>query len=359
MTIRAVLVEGIRRTDRSMIVVLVLFGVNFLLAGIGAMVFQSVISSSFDHSLAPMNFIRDFDFTVYSDFLTKNQGKLHPVYGMMMWFVVLSNFISVFLDGGIIASVLPDAEPFRVPSFCASCGEFFGRFLRLFVMVILAWLILGAVMMVLCMLVFSAVIGSGETEIQLLEGLVTAAALFLLPMSMILLASDYARVITVADGERRMFRAFWHGFLFVIKKIHKVFIIFLFWFLLFLILLGCWIALTTQIVVDSGFMVLGIFIIQQLVTIGRSWVRVASIGCEVLLYLGTKSVVQELQPSIQEMPIVKEEVLPPPLMIPEEVIEKKPAQAAKKRARPFRSRRRTKLNRTKRTMKRPSSRTKK
>jgi hypothetical protein len=285
MTIRKACVEGIRQTNRSFPMVLLLFGLNFLLAGIVAMLFRSVVITEFGNSLVPLKLIRDFDFTVYIDFIEKNQGKLSAVYALITWFVALSNLFGVFFDGGIIVSVQADSERFRFQTFCASCGEFFGRFLRLFFIAVPAMLISGLVMLTLSGIVFSAVAGTGETEIQLLRGFSAAIVVFSLPMSILILASDYARVITVAEHEQRMFRAFWLGLRFVFRKLINVYILFLLWFILSILLLACWAVLTTQIVVDSGLLVLGIFLIQQIIAIGRSWIRVASIGSQVALYV--------------------------------------------------------------------------
>ena len=152
-------------------------------------------------------------------------------------------------------------------------------------------------------IVFSAVVGTGATEIQLLRGFAVAVVVFLLPLSILFIASDYARVITVVEHERRMFHAFWRGLQFVFRKLFSVFTIFLLSLILSILLLGCWAALTTQVVVDSGLLVLGVFLIQQVVAIGRSWVRVVTIGSQVALYAGSQHAVQKELPSVPELPI--------------------------------------------------------
>ena len=356
MTIRKACVEGIRQTNRSFLIVLLLFGVNFLFAGIVAMLFRSVVSTTFGNSLAPLKLVPDFDFTVYVDFATKNQGKLSAVYALITWFVVLNNFLSMFFDGGIIASVQSDTERFRFQSFCSSCGEYFGRFLRLFCIVVPVMLVSGFVMIFLSGFVSSALVGSGETEIQLLRGFAIAAVIFLLPMSILFLASDYARVITVVENERQMFLAFWHGLRFVFRNLFKVFTLFLLYFIFSLLFLGCWAALTTQVVVDSGFLVLGVFLIQQIIAIGRSWVRVAAIGSQVALYAGSRPVVQVELPSVPEIPIEKE---PQQIPAPVEVKGEETARVMKTRVKPHISKRRVVSKRTKQTIKRTPKRTKK
>ena len=358
MTIRKAFVEGIRKTNRSILVVLLLFGVNFLLAGIVAMLFRSVVSTSFGNSLAPLKLVQDFDFTVYIDFATKNQGKLSPVYALIAWFVVLSNVLSMFFDGGIIASVQSDTERFRLQSFCASCGEYFGRFLRLCIIVVSVMLITGMLMIVLSGIVSSAIAGPGDTEIQLLRGFAAAAVIFLLPMSLIFLAADYARVITVVENEHRMFRAFWHGIQFVFRKFFKVFTLFLLCLILSIFLLGCWAELSTQVTVDSALLVFGIFLIQQIFTIGRSWVRVVTIGSQIALYIGSQHLVQEKLPSVPEMS--KENTMEPQSTpTPGEVKGEEPVRVRKTRAKPRVSKKRVESKKKKPAVKRTPNRTKK
>jgi hypothetical protein len=357
MTIRKAFIEGIRQTNRSLVVVLLLFGMNFLFAGIVAMLFRSVVITSFGNSLAPLKLVQDFDFTVYIDFATKNQDKLYAVYALIIWFVVMSNILSVFFSGGIITSVQSDAERFRFQSFCASCGEYFGRFLRLFIIVVPIMLVSGFVMIFLSGFIASAVLGTGETEIQLLRGLAVGAVVFLFPMSILFLASEYARVITVVENEHRMFRAFMYGFRFVFKKIFKVFTLFLLCFILSILLLGCWATLTTQVVVDSGLLVLEVFLIQQIIAVGRSWVRVITIGSQVALYAGSQPVVQEELQSVPEIPIEKEkepQQIPAPVKVKEEDVH-----VVKTRVKPHVSKKRVAPKRIKQTIKRIPKRAKK
>jgi hypothetical protein len=348
MTIRKAFRDGIRQTNRSFLAVLLLYGVNFLFAGIAAMIFQSVLSTTFGNSIAPIKFVQDFDFTVYIDFTTKNPGKLSPVYALIPWFIIVNNLFSVFFDGGVIASVQSKTERFRFQSFCASCGEFAGRFLRLFIIVVPAMLITGFVMILLSGFVSSAVVGSGETEIQLLRGVAVAVVIFLLPLSILFLAADYARVITVVENERRMFRAFWHGIQFVMRKLFKAYTLFILCLFLSLLLLGCWAAVSTQVAVHSGFMVLGIFLIQQIIAAGRSWVRVVSIGSQVALYNSSQSVAQAELPFVPEK-VIDKEMMPQQIPASAEANEEVTARVLKTRVKPRVAKKRIDSKRTKRT----------
>ncbi len=284
MTIRKSLLEGIRQTNRSLSAVLIVYAVNFVLAALSALLFRSVLRSAFGGSLAPEQLVHDFDYTVYSDFLARNPGRLSAIFGFVAWLVVLNNLVSAFLDGGIIAVARRGAEQFDLRSFFAACGEYFGRFVRLLIFSIPILFFAAVVMGGLAVLAFLAAVGSGETEIQIFRAIGAASVAFLLPFSILILAIDYAKVGAVAGNERRMFRAFWRGLSFVFSRLPKVYGLFILCLIPVLILIVGWAELSMHIAADTGLLVLGIFLAQQLIVLGRAWMRVATIGGQVSLF---------------------------------------------------------------------------
>jgi hypothetical protein len=287
MTIRKALWEGIRQTNRSLYAVLIVYAANLILAVLSAVLLRSTLISAFGASLAPAKLVHDFDFTVYTDFLTRNPGRLSLIFGFILWLIILNNLLTAFLDGGVITVLRRNAERLNLQSFFAACGEFLGRFVRLLLIVVFVLFVLAIVLALVAGLAFLAAVGSGENEIQIYRAVGVAIIAFLLPFSVLILAVDYAKVITVARDERRMFRAFLHGLRFAFSQLPKVYGLFLLCLIPAVILLIGWAELSTQIVADSGLLVLGIFLIQQIVALARAWVRVASIGGQVSLFVGS------------------------------------------------------------------------
>lgn len=358
MTIRKAIGEGIRQTNRSLSAVMILFGINFILAGLAALLFRSTVNSAFGSSLAPEKLVQDFDYTVYIDFMIKNPEKLSLVFGFIIWLVVLSNLISAFFDGGVIAAVSANAGRFNLKSFFASCGEFLGRFLRLFFIIVLILFISVIVLALLAGFIYSLVIGDGENEIQILRAAVAAVATFILPLSVFIIATDYARVITVTRNEHRMFRAFWHGLRFVFRQFLGTYGLSLLCLIPVLFLLICWAGVSTQITADSGLLVFGIFLLQQIIVLGRVWVRVMAIGSQVSFYAGSQPVtIQEpsLEPVAQA--VLQQEAEPVPVLVSTE--EEKYKGEARKKKRPRVMPKRVRVKRAKKVVRRSTRRTKK
>lgn len=358
MTIRKAIGEGIRQTNRSFSAVLILYGINFILAGLAALLFRSTVISSFGNSLTPEKLVQDFDYTVYIDFLIKNPGKLSIVFGFITWLVVLNNLVSAFLDGGVIAVVSANAERFNFKSFFASCGEFLGRFLRLFFIVVLILILSVIVLALVAGYIYSLAMGDGETEIQILRAAVTVVVVFLVPVSMFILAADYARVITVARNERQMFRAFWHGVRFVFQQFLKTYGLFILYLIPVIILLICWAAVSTQITADSGLLVLGVFLLQQIIVLGRIWMRVVTIGSQVSFYAGSQPVPIK-EPSLEPVAQAALQQKVEPVPVPVETREEKYGREVKKRKKQVISRKRVRAKVVKKAVRRSPRRAKK
>ncbi len=296
-SLRKALVEGIRQTNRSLAVVWILFGVNFLLALIPALLFRSGIIAGFGSSLAPEQLISRFDFTVYMDLMYKNSGSLSGAFALITWFVIVNNLLSTFLDGGIIGTLGETSERFTFPSFFSLCGRFAGRFIRLFLVLILAIVAVGMVAMMVSGAVYSLVAGEGETEIEILRAAASAITVFILPMSMLALSADYARVITVAVDQRSMFKAFWLGVRFTFTHLIKTYGLYLILMIPALVLLLSWILISIGLNTSTIWAVLGVFLLQQVVVMARLWVKVVSVGSQVAFYASLKPVmVFEPQP---------------------------------------------------------------
>ena len=133
---------GIRKALHAWPVTLVIFLVNLVMAGVAALLFKSMVSNAFGSSLAPDQFLQGFDFSYVIDLLKKNPGLLQTIFVVVVWMMVINNFLFLFFKGGIIASVQPDNENVTPAAFFEGCGRFLGRFFRLFLIAALAALVL-------------------------------------------------------------------------------------------------------------------------------------------------------------------------------------------------------------------------
>jgi len=306
--------EGVRSANRSLTIIWVLYGLNLIIAGVIALLFRSTLFSALGSSLAFEQMLAGFDYSVYTDFLIKNPGKLNIIFQLVVWFVVINNFISLFFDGGIIANAQSTEKP-TLKSFFAGCGEFILRFLVLFIVFLIVAIVLIFILGILSSTIYQSVANDGATEIQALSGAGAVMAVFIIPFTILILINDYARVITVANEEKKILRAFWHGTVFVLKKILSTYGLFLLCLLLTLILIATWLVLSIKFTPNTTFTIVGFFVLQQVVVFARAWMRVVSVSSQMKLYINMKSKVEEEVQIISTVP--KSSTLPPIETIPE------------------------------------------
>ena len=304
---------GIRKAVHAWPVTVITFIVHLMMAGIAALLFKSSLSNAFGNSLAPDQFLHGFNYSYVIDLLKKNPGLLQTVFGVVAWMMVINNFLFLFFKGGIIAAVQPNNEKVTLPAFFKGCGQYLGRFFRLFFMVALAALGLVFILGMVAGFLYQLLQGDGETELQILRASGGVVALFMLSLSILLLIADYAQVLTVAGNERKMIRAFWIAVKFVFRKFFSAYGLFLLFTSGSILIIVVLVFAGAHENAESGFPLMGVFLVQQIIIMIRAWWRVAAVGGQVELYVSktgvpTIEMVQELSAPAVSMPV---KVVPP------------------------------------------------
>jgi len=323
-------ITGIRKALHAWPVTLITFFVNLVMACIVALLFKSSLSNAFGDSLAPDQFINGFSFSFAMDLLKKNPGLLHAVFSLVGWMVVLNNFLFLFFNGGIITSVQSKSEKVTLRIFFEGCGEYVGRFFRLFFMVALAGIVLVFVLGLIAGFLYPVLQGNGETEIQILKAAGSVIALFVLSFSILLLIADYAQVITVAGNERKMFHAFWAGIQIVFRRFFLLYGLFLLFTIGSLLIVVVSIFIWFHFNADTGLGLFGIFIIQQILVMVRAWWRVAAVGGQVEIYSSLKGTPQSEMIQEPPNPVVPVPALNIVPLVDEQKLTEEPAPVTKR-----------------------------
>ena len=279
---------GIRKALHAWPVAVITFFVQLVMAGIAALLFKSALSNAFGNSLAPDQFLHGFNFSYVIDLLKKNPGLLQTVFGVVAWMMVINQFLFLFFKGGIIAAVQPNNEKVTLPAFFEGCGQYLGRFFRLFLIAAMASLVLVFILGTAAGFLYPLLQGDGETEQQIMRAAGAVVALFMLFFSILFLIADYAQVITVVDNERRMFHAFWTGVKFVFQRFLIAYGLFLLFIIGSILIVAVSVFAGVHYNADSGFALFGIFLLQQIFMILGGWWRVAAVGGQVELYSSLK-----------------------------------------------------------------------
>lgn len=198
--------------------------------------------------------------------------------------VLLYVALYVFLNGGIIGRLL-DREGRTTPhSFFGDCGRYFWRFVRLFLVSLLFYaLAFGAILGGLSAL-FKPLVENARTEwtVFWISGLRSIIALLLL--SLVHMIFDYARILVVAEDDRRVRHALKAALGFIRKRFFRA------WFL-YLLIGACFLAgmavyfFVEPLIPDSGLLWLGLGLLWgQAFILFRLWTKMTYFAAQAEYY---------------------------------------------------------------------------
>jgi len=206
------LLTSFRQTLGSLPLVGLLYGVTLALGLLAALPLYNTLKAEDQNSLSFLNLLNGFDYTVFSDFMHRSERAISPLMSVGRWLGVLYVFLSVFVAGGILwrfsqLSGLRQTVPFQGGTFLSACGQYVGRFLRLFGVTFLfvlagagIWLVTGSLV--------SIALSDSMTERGLFWVGLLFFVLFVLTATLLLCIGDYAKVLMFREDEQNAFRAF-------------------------------------------------------------------------------------------------------------------------------------------------------
>lgn len=264
-----ILRQAFRRTAQNWQIVLVIFLVNFTLGLIIAFPSFSIIKAESEQSLAFEKLIKDFDFTVFYDFMHKN-GK--SLISMIPISLVLSGFyiaLNIFFSGGIL-SQFTLRDTFKLTEFLKNSGHYFLRFFLLFLLQVV--LLVLAILLVFIIYGIFGVIADGKTEPTFVAWMIFPSAFAFFIITFLLNVGDYARVLLHRDELLNPWKAFEKAADYVFRnfktmQIYWAVVVFSFAVILVYLLLESNIGMT------SGLKIWMMFIIQQFFIFCRVFIR--------------------------------------------------------------------------------------
>ena len=278
MTTPGILRGAFRETYRNIPLVTTLYGMNLLFASVIAMAFRAFVAHPGNAgALGPL--LKDFDMTLLYDFLRTRVEAISALWQVVLFMTLLSVALNAVSSGGVLAT-LESGAPYSLRAFLGGCGTFAFRFLRLLV---LTGIVTGlaAIALVACAMPVLWWLSRNHTsEIPVIEGIAAAALALVLVLFLAVMASDYARVLTVRADSRSMARAFGTSFVFLAKNAWGAIALQVIVALLTVCLFALCLGLTGLLEMNSGPKVVLVFIVQQVFVWCRSFLRVMLFSCE-------------------------------------------------------------------------------
>lgn len=277
---------GFRQATSEPKMIVVLYLLNLLLAIPLALAFRSALILGFGASLAPSQMMASLDLTAFQDFMNLHAASLQTVFSQILSFLILSMLLQTFLAGGILTVLQDQEKKFSLSSFFKGCGAYFFRFFRLFLLFGVILFVAAALVGIVVFAIAAGMTENATSEVTDFWTRIAASVVFLIPVILILMASDYAKIHIVLHEERSAVRSCGKGFAFVFRRFFQAFGLELLMLLIPVILFAVYVWIDLSIGMTTGTTIVVMFLIQQLFMMLRAWTKVFFFAGEMALYRG-------------------------------------------------------------------------
>lgn len=263
--------------------VVTLYLVNLLLAFPAFYLSFSVLHSALGNSLAGTSLVEGFDYTIWRDLARVHGISLATVLQSAVPLAVLGIAAQTFLSGGIL-DLLTRQKRFAASAFFQACGTYLGRFVRIWVLTAIMVATVALLFLTALGAVLAAADARPDSDRAAAVGIGVSLALLVLALLPVLMASDYARVDTVAEGRRSSWKAVGRGFAFLLHNPGSTLALHLLLLLLLAISGAVYLLLEGLTGIDSPLTIFLMAVLQQVFMIARAAIRIAFSAGEVALY---------------------------------------------------------------------------
>lgn len=264
-----ILRQAFRRTAQNWQIVLVIFLVNFTLGLIISFPSFSIIKAESEQSLAFEKLIKDFDFTVFYDFMHKNGKSLVSLIPISLLLAGLYTLLNIFFSGGIL-SQFTIRNTFKLSDFLKNSWHYFLRFFLLFLLQVV-FLVLAILLVFIAYGLFG-MIADGKTEPTFVAWMIFPSAFAFFIITFLLNVGDYARVLLHRDELLNPWKAFWKATEYIFRNFKTMQVYWAIVVVGFLVVL-VYLIFESAIGMTSGFKIWLMFVIQQFFIFCRIFIR--------------------------------------------------------------------------------------
>jgi hypothetical protein len=275
--------NGIGATLRKPRLLIILYVANALFAVIVAFPFLTIIQKELGHSFFGSN-VRPADLMWIGEAALKYRDSLIPLLGGLAVGALAYFVLHIFLNGGIVGRLLDREGGAGLAAFAGDCGRYFWRFVRLFLVSLVFYVLTLGVFMSLVSALFAPLSENAPTEWLplILSNLHLLIALLLL--SAVHMFLDYARIAVVADEEKKVRKALRHALTFLKKRFARA------WAIYLLIVAGTVAGSVVFYIVLGRFSPPGValvvagFVWMQFYVLFRIWIRTLFVAAQAEFY---------------------------------------------------------------------------
>lgn len=254
--------------------------VNFLFSLILVTPFYFLLQKDFSRSLTGERLIQGFDFLWLGDIIYKYQDVASLFVGWMLVPSIFFLLLQIFLSGGIIGRITAGEEKVNFSSFFGDCGKYFWRFLRVFLISIIGYILVFGILGRGIAALLKAWTKNASTQWTIIAASFLRLFIFLLLFSVIKMFFDYVKVGLAAEESKKTLRGTLSNFSFLGKRFFRAWGLFLLVGLVFIALSAIYLVVA-RILPKTGLIpIIIVFLWQQAYIFGRVWTSVLFFSTE-------------------------------------------------------------------------------
>ncbi len=243
----------------------------FSLAVLLVLPFYSLFSGVAGASMLPDGLLKDFDATVFGEFL-RDGGQAFKFYikALLPW-MILFLVLGVFFQGGILSWVSNDRVRFSSRSFISQCLAYFWPFAK----TCFYTLILQVLFAILVYLPVSILVGRENLSDDYIgKTIIAGVSIHLILLVYGTMVAEFTRFFIFRSGTKKVLRSLWKAIKFSFRKIIRLFGLYILWMIAPLALFVLFYFFRINWNVNNGLMILLLFLIQQLFVWSRFLLKI-------------------------------------------------------------------------------------
>lgn len=275
-------ISGFKMSIASIKMTVLIYCVNLVLGLLVAFPLLSSLKVGFGSSMLPESLLKGFDFTAFSEFM-RSFKAIAGFISQARWIILLYLFLSILFSGGILF-VFSSKEKFTIQHFFSGCFKYFFRFLKLFVYMTVFNLLVGLIIYVPMSIILSVVGDTVNSEATLVYIVLAAVFIHLLLFIFLQMVWYYSKIRIVSKDTTKVFRSIFRSIRFVFRNFVSTTSLFIMLLTTLLLLLIVYHFLINAIGTATGFSILMVFLVQQILILTRVFARVWFFGSQLELY---------------------------------------------------------------------------
>lgn len=276
--------QGFKAAGKSKKTALVIYLITFLFALTLALPFRGMLKQTAGNSMAINSMIKGFDFTTYTDFLRSACHAIEPFVSAVIWSGIFYLVFTIFFAGGVLKILNNGSRKFSAVAFFEGCAEYFFRYLRLAIYLIILQLIFAFIVFIPVSIIAAAAADTAQNEATIFYIVLTGIIVYLLFLVLGLTIGDYAKIILFINGSKKSLKSVWLAARFVIKHFFSTYFLYLILLIAPALLILVYFYLDNAVGMVSASTIFIMFIIQQIFVLARSWIKIWFTGSELSLY---------------------------------------------------------------------------